>query len=113
MLNQVILVGRIVRDPEIKEVDNDKKVCQITIAVSRPFKNAEGVYETDFIPCTLWGGIAEKSAEYLKKGDMVGIKGRINTEKDKNNINRISIVTEKVTFLSQAKEHKEKSDVER
>ena len=51
--------------------------------------------------------------EYLKKGDMVGIKGRINTEKDKNNINRISIVTEKVTFLSQAKEHKEKSDVER
>lgn len=113
MLNQAVLVGRIVKDPEIKDVDNDKKVCQITVAVNRPFKNAEGVYETDFIPCTLWNGIAENSAEYLKKGDMVGIKGRISIEKDKNDINRISIVAERVTFLSQAKEHKEKSDVER
>lgn len=113
MLNQAVLVGRIVSDPEIEEVNNDKKFCQITIAINRPFKNADGVYETDFIPCTLWNGIAENSAEFLKKGDMIAIKGRISSEKDKNNINRISIVAERVTFLSKTNEHKEKSNVER
>ena len=61
MLNQTVLVGRLVQDPEIKELENDKKVCNITLAVTRSYKNADGIYENDFIPITLWQGIAEQT----------------------------------------------------
>ena len=58
MLNQIVLVGRITSDLEINEVEN-KKVATITLAVPRSFKNINGEYETDFVPVTLWNGIAE------------------------------------------------------
>ena len=58
MLNQVVMVGRLTSDPEINEVENSRKVTTIILAVPRSYKNAEGVYETDFIKCTLWNGIA-------------------------------------------------------
>ena len=77
MLNQVIIVGRLVEKPIVEENENEKKVCNITLAVQRSYKNAEGVYETDFIKCTLWNGIAENTAEYCEKGDLVGVKGRL------------------------------------
>ena len=98
MLNQIVLVGRITSDLEINEVEN-KKVATITLAVSRSFKNANGEYETDFVPITIWNGIAENVCEYCKKGDIVGVKGRIQTKEDK-----IEIVAEKVTFLSSRKQ---------
>ena len=77
MLNQVVVVGRIVRDPELNQTENGKKVSNITLAVPRNYKNADGVYETDFIDATLWTNIAENTCEYCKQGDMVGIKGRL------------------------------------
>ena len=95
MLNQTVLVGRLVQDPEIKELENDKKVCNITLAVTRSYKNADGIYETDFIPVTLWQGIAENVKEYCKKGDLVGVRGRLQAREDK-----VEVVGEKVTFLS-------------
>ena len=101
MLNQLVLVGRLTKDVEVKEI-GDKKVSTVVIAVPRPFKNADGEYETDFIPCTVWNGIADNVAEYCKKGDLLGIKGRIES-KDNN----IYIVAEKVTFLSSNKGEKE------
>ena len=85
MLNQVVLVGRLTRDPEVIETDNEKKVSNLSLAISRPFKNMDGEYETDFVEVTLWNAIAENTAEYCKKGDVVGIRGRIqvdNYEKD-------------------------------
>lgn len=94
MLNQVVVVGRIVEDPVVKEID-DKKVSNITLAVPRSFKNAEGEYETDFLPVALWNSVAENTAEYCKKGDLVGVKGRMQA-KD----NKLSIVAEKLSFLS-------------
>lgn len=97
MLNQIILVGRITSDLEINEVEN-RKVVTITLAIPRSYKNENGEYETDFVPVTLWNGIAESTCEYCKKGDLVGIKGRIQTSEDK-----IEIVAEKVTFLSSKK----------
>jgi single-strand DNA-binding protein len=100
MLNQIVLVGRLTSDLEIKEV-GEKKVCFITLAVPRSFKNSEGEYETDFIPCTLWGGIAENTAEWCEKGDLIGIKGRIQGADGK-----IEIIAEKVTFLSANKGEK-------
>lgn len=101
MLNQIVLVGRLVKDPVIEEME-DRKYCRITIAVPRSYKNENGEYETDFIPITLWHGIAENTKEYLKRGDLIGIKGRIQV-KDSN----IEVVAEKLTFLSSKKEDEE------
>lgn len=68
MLNQTVLVGRLVDQPQKEE-----KGASITIAVSRSYKNADGVYETDFITARLFGGVAENTCEYCKKGDLIGI----------------------------------------
>ena len=73
MINQAVLVGRIVRDPEIVNTDKGN-VSNITLAVPRNFKNSNGEYDTDYISCVLWKGVAESTAEYCKKGDLVGIK---------------------------------------
>ena len=108
MLNQVVLVGRLTNDIEVKEVENNKKVSTIVLAIPRSFKNQEGIYETDFINCTLWNIIAENTAEYCKKGDLVGVKGRIQTneieKEDGTKEYKLEIFTEKITFLSTKKE---------
>ena len=106
MLNQIIIVGRLVQDLEIKELENGKKVCNITLAVTRSYKNADGIYETDFIPCILWKGIADNVKDYCKKGDLVGIKGRLQSRQDDDK-NIIEVIAEKVTFLSNKKENEE------
>lgn len=100
MLNQVVLVGRLTSDPEINEVENSRKVTTITLAVSRSYKNLNGEYETDFIKCYLWNAIAETTAEYCKKGDIVGVKGRLQCLSG----NELQVVAEKVSFLSSRKE---------
>lgn len=92
MSNQVILIGRIVNDLTI---DSETKNCEITIAISRAFKNEDGIYETDFIPVILKGNIAANTIEYCKKGDIVGVRGRI------ARINEpMQIIADKITFLS-------------
>ena len=106
MLNQIILVGRLVQDPEIKELENGMKTSCITLAVPRSFKNLNGEYETDFIPVRLYKGIAESTTEYCKIGDMVGVRGRVQSRKEEDK-NIIEIVAEKVTFLSSRKEKEE------
>lgn len=107
MLNQIVLVGRLVQDPEIKELENGVKASYITLAVPRSHKNSDGIYETDFIPVKLWNGVAENTAEYCRKSDLLGIKGRIQTKQEENK-NIIEIVAEKVTFLSSRKGTEEK-----
>ena len=107
MLNQTVIVGRIVKDLELHETENGNKVAQLTLAVPRSFKNMDGEYETDFIPCVLWKGVAENTAEYCKKGDLVGIKGRIQTSQyeQENEVKYVTeVVAEKVTFLSTKRE---------
>ena len=104
MLNQTVLVGRLVKDPELRETDSGNKVTNITPAVPRSYKNQNGEYDTDFISCVLWKGIAENTATYVKRGDLVGIKGHIQsrsielTDDVKKSI--VEVVAEKVTFLS-------------
>lgn len=110
MLNQTVIVGRIVRDLEVHETENGNKVAQLTLAVPRSFKNMDGEYETDYIPCVLWRGVAENTAEYCKKGDLVGIKGRIQTsqyEQDDEVKYVTEVVAEKVTFLSSRRQEAE------
>lgn len=110
-MNQAILVGRLTKDLEVKTLDDGKKVTSITIAVPRNFKNAEGEYETDFIECILWNSIAENTAEYCKKGDIIGVKGRLQSsgyeKEDGTKIYKTEVIAEKVTFLSSKKEESE------
>lgn len=106
MLNQIVLVGRLVHDPQIKELENGMKISNITLAVPRSYKNVDGEYDTDFIPCVLYKNIAENTVKHCKKGDLLGIKGRIQTKKEEDK-NTFEIVAEKVTFLSSRKEKEE------
>ena len=103
MLNQIILVGRLVDNPLLEETENGKNTATIMLAVSRAFKNDNGEYETDFIPCIICNNVADKVKEYYKKGDLLGIKGKIQTRQEEDK-NIIEIVAEKVTFLSNRKE---------
>ncbi len=103
MLNQIVLVGRLVRDPEVNTTKNGTNVSKITLAVPRSYKNVDGKYETDFIDCTLWQLMATNTKEYCKKGDIVGVKGRIESrvyEKDDEKKYLTEVIAEKVTFLS-------------
>lgn len=108
MLNQTVIVGRLVRDPELYVTENGNKVTSITLAVPRSFKNVNGEYDTDFVPCVLWKGVAENTAEYCHKGDLLGVKGHIQTRsiEVEEDVKRqlVEIVAEKVTFLSSKKE---------
>ena len=106
MLNQVVMVGRLVKDPELKESEGGKKYTSITLAVPRSYKNMDGEYDTDFIDVVLWDGIAENAFEYCKKGDLIGVKGRIETgsyEQEEQKKYYTIIIAEKITFLSSKK----------
>ena len=107
MLNQVILVGRLVKSPELQLTETGRKMSLITLAVHRSYKNINGEYDTDFLDCTLWTNIAENTAEYCKTGDVIGIKGRVQSrlveKEDGTKIKKTDIIAEKVTFLSSGK----------
>ena len=106
MLNQAVLVGRIVQEPQLKQTENGTKVSNITLAVPRSYKNNDGEYDTDFISRVLWKGVAESTTQYCKKGDLVGVKGRLQTrivENEDNKKTYTEVVAEKVTFLSSKK----------
>jgi len=107
MLNQTVLVGRLTSDLELKETENGAQVANITVAVPRSYKNENGEYDTDFIDCVLWNSIASNTSQYCKKGDIVGVKGRIQTgnyvDYDGNKRKVTEIIAEKITFLSSKK----------
>lgn len=103
MLNQIVIAGRLVGDPEIVVTENNKKRTMIVVAVPRCYKNIEGNYDTDFIKCTLWNGIAENTVEYCNKGDIIGVKGRLQCLGG----NELQVIAEKVTFLTNYKNKEE------
>lgn len=114
-MNMCTIVGRLCKNPEVRETETGKKVTNVTVAVSRSYKNADGEYDVDYIDCVLWNNIAENTAEFCKKGDIVGIKGRIETkffDKDESKQKETIIVADKITFLSTKKEHEKTEDQE-
>ena len=116
MLNQVVVVGRLLDDPIVRELDNGKKVSNVTLSVPRSYKNSNGEYEYDYFNCVLWQGVASTTSEYCHKGDLIGIKGRMKSNLNKDNQYVMEIVAEKVTFLSSKKSMEsteiDKNDVE-
>ena len=107
MLNQVVLVGRLVKDIEVEELESGKRVANAVLAVPRSFKNENGEYDTDFIDVVIWNSIADNTAEYCKKGDIVGIKGRLETNnyetEDGEKKKSTQVIAEKLTFLTSNK----------
>lgn len=108
MLNHVVLVGRLAKTPEVVATESGKNVSYITLAIPRSYKNENGEYDTDFLECVLWNSVAENTSEYCKQGDVIGVKGRVQSrmikDEDGNNYKKIEIVAEKVTFLSSKKD---------
>jgi single-strand DNA-binding protein len=103
MLNRVILVGRLTKSPELRYTPNGAAVCTFTIAVERAFKNANREKETDFINCVTWKKQAENVANFLKKGSLAGVDGRIQTRhydgQDGKRVYVTEVLAESVQFL--------------
>jgi len=94
MLNRVILIGRLTRDPELRYTPNGVATTSFTLAVDRPFANGNGEREADFIQIVTWRKLAEVSAEYLKKGRLAAIEGRIQVRNYENNEGKRVYITE-------------------
>ena len=77
MLNKILLLGRLVADPELRYTATGKAVAQFTLAVDRPFASQDGKREADFIPVILWGKTAEAAANYSFKGQRLLVEGRL------------------------------------
>ena len=107
MINRVILVGRLTKNPEIRKTPNGASICKFTLAVSRKVK-AQGQPDADFISCVAWNKTADLMYQYLKKGSLIGVDGRLQTGKFTNN-NRETIYTcdvmlESLQFLDKKEE---------
>ncbi|MEW9053387.1 MAG: single-stranded DNA-binding protein [Neobacillus sp.] len=104
MINQVTLVGRLTRDPELRVTTDGTPVSHVTLAVNRHFRNQNGEVDADFVQCTLWKKAAENTAQYCRKGALVGITGRLQTRqydnKEGKRVYVTEVVTETIRFLS-------------
>ncbi|EPJ0643341.1 single-stranded DNA-binding protein, partial [Listeria monocytogenes] len=103
MMNRVVLVGRLTKDPDLRYTPAGAAVATFTLAVNRPFKNTQGEQEADFINCVVWRKPAENVANFLKKGSMAGVDGRVQTrnyeDKDGKRVFVTEVVAETVQFL--------------
>nr|WP_295972416.1 single-stranded DNA-binding protein [uncultured Bacillus sp.] len=103
MLNRVVLVGRLTKDPDLRYTSNGIAVATFTLAVNRTFSNQQGEREADFINCVVWRKQAENVANFLKKGSLAGVDGRIQTRnyegQDGRRVYVTEVLAESVQFL--------------
>ena len=103
MINRVILVGRLTKDPELRRTANDIPVATFTLAVNRPFAKSDSDQQADFIPCVVWRRQAENVAQFIQKGSLVGVEGRMQTrsydDQDGNRRYITEVVADSVQFL--------------
>ena len=102
MLNKVVLIGRLTKDPELRYTASGTAVARFTLAVDRGFKNQDGDKQADFIPITVWRTQAENCAKHLAKGRLVAVVGRIQTgsyDKDGQRHYTTDVVADEVQFL--------------
>ena len=96
MINNVVLVGRMTRDAELRCTPSNQAVATFTLAVNRNFKNQDGEREADFVNCAIWRQQAENLANWVKKGALIGVTGRIQTRSYDNQQGKRVYVTEVV-----------------
>ncbi|MCP3026977.1 single-stranded DNA-binding protein [Halobacillus sp. A5] len=106
MLNRVVLVGRLTRDPDLRYTPNGVAVANFTIAVNRPFSNNQGDRDADFINCVVWRRAAENLANFMNKGSLVGVDGRLQSRSFDNQEGKRVFVTEVVADSVQFLESK-------
>ena len=110
-MNTVVLIGRLGGEPVLTETKENHSRTIIQLAVPRSYKNADGIYETDFFRCVLWNGIAKRAKENWKKGDTVCIKGRLQVRdyldehEEKKYITEV--IAESISFVSSVKNKEE------
>lgn len=112
MINILTVMGRLVSDPKIIETENKKKTI-VTIRVPRSYKDLNGVYKSDVVDCVLWSEMVQQVCELCKKGDLLAVKGRIQssvtiddgTTYQETRKRELIIVAQKVTFLASRKEN--------
>lgn len=113
MINTTILVGRLVRDPELRYTGSGIAVGSFTVAVERPFSNAQGERETDFVSCVVWRKPAENLANFTRKGSLIGLTGRIQTRNYEGNDGKkvyvTEVVAENIQYLEPKKANEERS----
>ena len=106
-MNKVYLIGNLTRDPELAETQSGVAVCRFSIAVNRPYANADGVKEADFFNITTWRGQAENCGKFLKKGSKVAVVASLQNRsyEDKDGVKRTitDIIASEVEFLSTAR----------
>lgn len=110
MHNMVYLIGRLTDEPSLKNYGDDKNMLTINLAVQRSFKNEDGIYETDFIRCVLWNLVAVNTCEYVHKGDLIGIKGRLQTrtyEENEETKYITEVIADRVSFLASKQSEKD------
>ncbi len=116
-MNHVIIVGRLAQDPVFECTETGKKRTVINVAVPRGYKNSEGRYETDFIRCVLWNGLASATKDFCRVGDIVGIKGRIQNKSYVNADNETKYITEviseRISFISSLNKNDEVVDLQK
>jgi len=113
MINRVVLVGRLTKDPELKYTQGGVAVTRFTLAVNRTFSNQQGEREADFINCVTWRKQAENTANFLRKGSLAGIEGRIQTSsfdgQDGKRVFMTEVVADSVQFLEPRNANSERS----
>ncbi len=113
MLNKVVLIGSLTKNPDLRHTQSGIAVARFTLAVDRGFKNQDSEKQTDFIPITVWRGTAENCAKYLAKGRLVAVAGRIQTgsyEKDGQRHYTTDVVADEVKFLEWANKGQAQQD---
>lgn len=107
-MNRFCGLGRITATPELKVLENGGYVCPFTIAINRKFRNQDDEYEADFINCVAFNKTAELIGEYIKKGDLLGVEGRVQTRtytnKDDRTVYVTEVIVDQITFAAARKE---------
>lgn len=115
-MNRVTLVGRTTNDIILRYSDSNKAICKFSLAVQRKFKNPMGEYESDFINCVAFNKTAEVLGQYVKKGDKLGVDGRIQTgsytAQDGSKRYTFDVVVENITFINSRKSASERKEGE-
>ncbi len=112
-MNKILLIGRLTKDPELRYVPSGEPVANFSLAVDRPFKNSQGERETDFVDIVAWRKSAELASQYLTKGRLVAIEGRLQIRsyetQDGQKRKAAEVVADRIEFLGKAPEKTEES----
>ena len=103
-MNQVGLVGRLTKDPTLRQLNENRSTVSFVIAINRNFRNNQGAVDADYLLCVAWGKLAERIAKYCGKGSLIGVKGRLQsktyTNKDNIKVYTTEVVVEDVRFFA-------------